>query len=75
MNVSIFINFRYRDYYDGYRRDYSPRRRSPPPGYYSPPRRDRGYRRSPPPPAGGEPRRRFVEDIPPETEQERRDRY
>merc|ERR1719342_208620 len=65
---------RYRDYYDGYRRDYSPRRRSPPPGYYSPPRRDRGYRRSPPPPAGGEPRRRFVEDIPPETEQERRDR-
>ena len=68
---------RYRDYYDGDRggydrgREYSPRRRSP--GYYSPPRRG-PVRRSPSPGSKGGLKRRFVADIPPETEQERRDR-
>ena len=59
----------HRDYYDGYdRRGFSPpRRRSP--GYYSPPRRRRT-----PSPAGAGPRRRFIDEIPPETEQERLDR-
>ena len=65
---------RYRDYYER-SRDYSPRRRSP--GYYSPPRRGDSrapHRRSPSPGKGGGSRRRFVHEIPPETEQEKRER-
>ena len=67
-----FSHFRY--YHDSYDRgrEYSPRRRSPG-GYYSPPRRGDRPRRSPSPGKGGI-RRRFVHDIPPESEQERRDR-
>ena len=66
---------RYRDYYDR-SRDYSPRRRSP--GYYSPPRRGDSRappRRSPTPGKGGSSRRRFVHEIPPETDQEKRERF
>ena len=69
---------RYRDYYDRNRdrdrdRDYSPKRRSP--GYYSPPRRAPPRRSPSPGGKGGGSRRRFVHEIPPETELEKRERF